>query len=144
MENRNLTPKKQAYELIKPQIPERLTEVLDAIKEIQPCSYITLAKFLKARDNSTTNRISELERLGQSLNEEFKYILILDKTADLSDLKNQEREFIIKANKEDFWDKNLHDYTLKKFIRYRKKYKEIMQSKKIKHSENLGQKISEK
>lgn len=84
------------------------------------------------------------ERLGQSLNEEFKFILILDKTADLSDLKNQEREFIIKANKEDFWDKNLHDYTLKKFIRYRKKYKEIMQSKKIKHSENLGQKISEK
>lgn len=64
MKNRNLTPKKQAYELIKPQIPERLIEVLEVIKEIQPCNYKELAKFLKARDNSTTNRLSELEKIG--------------------------------------------------------------------------------
>lgn len=84
------------------------------------------------------------ERLGQSLNEEFKYILILDKTADLSGLKNQEREFIIKANKEDFWAKCIDEPTRKIFIRNKKKYTKIMTSKKIKHSENLGQKISEK
>lgn len=64
MENRNYTPKKQAYELIKPQIPERLTEVLEAIKEIQPCHYKAVAKYLQARDNNTTNRISELEKIG--------------------------------------------------------------------------------
>lgn len=83
-------------------------------------------------------------QLGNELIKDFNNILILYPNADLTPLNDKEKEFITKANKVDFWKEIINEPTRKKFTRNRKKYIEIMTTKKIKHPEHLGQKIGEK
>ncbi|MEY8761736.1 hypothetical protein [Chryseobacterium tongliaoense] len=58
------TPRQEAYLKIKDTIAERMNEVLAVIGRIQPCTYEDIADELKTRTNLTTNRISELEKVG--------------------------------------------------------------------------------
>lgn len=83
-------------------------------------------------------------RLAEELIKDFNHILILYPNTDLSTLNDKEKEFITKANNIDFWEEIISEPTRKMFIRNRKKYTKIMTTKKIKHAEHLGQKISEK
>lgn len=60
----NTTPRLEAYRKIRGSIAERMNEVLEVIKKIQPCTYEDIADELKTRTNLVTNRMSELERVG--------------------------------------------------------------------------------
>ena len=65
MENKNTpSPKITAYQMVLEKLPERLHATLEAIKKIQPCTYQDLTLYLNTRDNATTSKITELERIG--------------------------------------------------------------------------------
>lgn len=83
-------------------------------------------------------------RLGQELINDFHQILILNLNLNIDALKTEEREYVKRTNKVEFWDNLRVEINRNKFGRYRAKYIKIMHSKKIKHSENLEQKIEEK
>lgn len=54
----------KAYQLVKPEILGQMVKVLNAMKEIQPCSYKQVAEFIDKEVNSVSNRMSELESVG--------------------------------------------------------------------------------
>lgn len=58
------TPRLEAYRKIEGSIGERMNEVLEVIRKIQPCTYEDIADELNVKTNLVTNRLNELEKAG--------------------------------------------------------------------------------
>lgn len=58
------TPRTEAYLKVTENLSERLQEVLNAIREIQPATYQQITRHLKTTTNNSTSRISDLKNLG--------------------------------------------------------------------------------
>ena len=56
---------REAYNSIKPKIGHKQTEVLEAIKELQPCTDKQIARYLDFEINRVTPRRGELYKLDQ-------------------------------------------------------------------------------
>ena len=68
-------------------------------------------------------------RLGQSLLNEWDFILCSNKEPDLSNLKPDEVQFIINAKNFDFWNDMIQPKYRNKFGRYKDKYYSILKTK---------------
>ena len=79
------------------------------------------------------------QRLGQEIVNEWEQILLINQTSDFSNLKNNEVEFITKANNTSFWSGLKIGFHKDKFTREKSKYYKILKGKNNLHTQIKSQ-----